>query len=513
MTRLVAVLMFCVLWPTTPTAVQSSDPLTMGRLVHLQASNQLSIATLGSALRDPDAGIRAVAARIVGVSKVTSQQSNLINAFATETDEYAKHQMAVSLVVFGTPETIAAVEGHLGRLTPSGVLTYARWLGRRDPDRFIERIPDLAALLGARSGELARVALLAAAAHPEKRDALLRPLMGPQANKGWNIIVSAALSRRGSKEDLALVTDALSAADAATRSQTVWTIVRELDGREPPPTKLLEAAARDAAPEGDPLSWERFGREVIVRRLTRKTVPDRSAFIAVEAGAHAEEAQPLLVSKDLRPPEQSALRTALEITSGDRARPSALRIETVRPMSKIRLATVPSPGFMSSLFAATGCVPPARPVFGVVAMTFDTDRRPIRVKTETSDVLSSECTSALADLRHVTLADDAEIPDIKTGQWIILPVTAGYVACTNDRFDLSVPDAHLAPRVDSFVVSIEATIGRSGCVREASVVGSVTHSVDFDAIRRVSQWPYPPPRVHNEPAEVRLRVTVGFLRN
>src|SRR5688500_3652033 len=78
-------------------AAQSAAPspraeaqLTMEQLVHLTSTNKLTFGVLHDALASGDAGVRAVAARIIGVKGLVAMRDALIAAFNAETDAHVR---------------------------------------------------------------------------------------------------------------------------------------------------------------------------------------------------------------------------------------------------------------------------------------------------------------------------------------------------------------------------------------------------------------------------------------
>src|SRR5687767_12441076 len=94
--------------PVSAQSSESSAPtvqsVTMGQLVQLTASGQLMHATLESALTHPEPGVRAVAARIVGVERILPHRAALAAGLARETDEHVIGEQVISLLTLGTSE-------------------------------------------------------------------------------------------------------------------------------------------------------------------------------------------------------------------------------------------------------------------------------------------------------------------------------------------------------------------------------------------------------------------------
>ena len=535
--RPAAIALLLALVGTAPVAQQGppdSTPMTMGQLVQLASTGGLTPSVVQRALTLPEPGVRAVAARIIGAERLLSQAGPLMGALAIEEDQFVAREQVLSLLTLGTPETIAAAETHLGRLGRDGLVTYSNWLGRTNPDRLAERFGDLATRLDQQASLLGEVTLQAIGQHPDRRDALIRAIQKTAPGRAWySVVLDALLS---SPPDATYIREALRSPNAAVREQAIWAIVGRLAFELKVNPTVLDIVTAEALTPSMPLSWEQFGREIIVRSVKKSKGADRSEFIAATAAKHPTDGYRLLGLNVLHNAERAVLRKTLNITTDERQSRTQGAVEIARGDRRptMRLFPLLWPGFIASVLTATGCDVPREPRFGGALVTFGADGRPTAYGVDNRG-LPPPCVTAMKSLRHVTLADTDEVLTPGTPQWHILPIGTEFVACTSrPRASTPPPAEHDSglltetPRKTrdvrpsypseahatrtSGVVVVEAVISMAGCIDSAKVIRGVSTALDVEGLNAVSQWRYSIPRVDNQPAPVIMNVYVNFTR-
>jgi TonB family protein len=504
----------------------------MRGLIQSMTSDKLPDSMLRSAVVSTDPAVRAIAARLVGVLNVLATRDALLTAFAGETDPHVMTEQVNGLLLLGTPETVAAVEGALGR-HGVGVAQYAEWLARNSPDRLIEQLPSLAAVPHTRKFYLATAVVLAAAQHPDKRRAIVKAAMGALGEEAWAIVIEAVLGSPEVPEKLTLLRDSLASSNATARERAVWAAVDRLASPSVDVTKLA-AVFSAVVPEGVIPAWEGLGREIIERHSRRTMTDDRSALLAREAPQHRSDALGLLSYKFMHGAELAAIRKALNVTN-DQGKAEAAGKRPLQWPAKPGPHLFPQiwPGFMNALFEVTGCRPANEVRMGGTKITFDPSGRAAQFLVDT-DALGPSCATALRSLRHITFADPSDLFDPSKPQRYLLPVDSQWVACgeaplpawtapTDDEPPTEnverpqkirdaqprYPQDAKAAGVEGIVV-IEAMLSETGCVADAKVVRGVSDSLDLEALTTVSKWRYSVARRAGKPVAVMMTVALNF---
>jgi hypothetical protein len=407
--------------PAAQSAAPSPRPeaqLTMGQLVHLTGTNKLTFGVLHDALASGDAGVRAVAARIIGLKGLVAMRDALIAAFNAETDAHVRSEQTTALLMFGRPETIAAVESAFDKQR-TDPLQFAQWLSRSNPDGLIQRLPLLAERLGDRAGRLGTLVVRAAAQHPAKREALFRAVQQLVPN-AWRDVVSAMIAGDPSAADLVILREALESTNERVREHTVWEVVDRTALQLRIAPSVLEVVLSSTPVTAD-LTWERFGREIVERYARKTRGEDRSDLIGRVVDRRRAEAYRLESHPALLDSEREALRKALGRDGSAGSRGGSRSVMTPEQRAGgLRLFPTVWPGFIESLFKAAGCVVSKEPRMGGAEFTFGPDGRPVSLAVDTTG-LSSGCATALLSLQNVTMADPSELPTT-TPQWHVPPL-------------------------------------------------------------------------------------------
>jgi len=536
----------CILCATTAAAAaqRPDPPLTMGRLALMAGTPDAAlVAALRRALDDADPGLRFIAARLAGTLKVVSLEDALRSRIAPETNDWVAAEIIRALLVIDTPSAREAVESGLGT-TPMRIQSYALWLARPAPDRLIAAVPKLTTALGP-SADLSRPLRLAGAQHPALREQLLRTALDSGAAGTWKGMVLSAPSGE-SPVMVDLLRDALRSPNAAIREHTVWQVVGWVERKADLAPTLVSEAVTIAADQ--PMSWERFGRELVARHGSKTSPVDRSAWLKEQAAlptARSEftrswpapllTAQELAVAREVRgsswpqplsPEQQKAIDTL----------PS--RVPDALPQSPLRTVPAPWQGFLASVLDASGCRTSASQQYGAISVGYRPDGRIASAAADQAG-LADACLPALGAIARVTLADDTRPVDSSARQWLVLSTNDAIVACadipsvpasavrsgessgalgqiTEPRRIRDVrpmyPPSQVQARAQGSVI-VHTVITTSGCVKNAQVMRSVNPALDLAAVIAVLQWRFSPLLVDGKPFETDLTTTVNFTLN
>jgi len=145
--RILRALAFLFAWLPL-TAQTTTEPLTAGRLVLEGASGPVAAATLRGAIVSPDAGVRAIAARLAANYVVVDVRPELEAALAGETDPGAGAELVRTLLFFGRDDAIPALEPHARRIGVEARMPIYAWLARTNPQAFADGVAGMLQDLG-----------------------------------------------------------------------------------------------------------------------------------------------------------------------------------------------------------------------------------------------------------------------------------------------------------------------------------------------------------------------------
>jgi TonB family protein len=527
---LVGIALATLLTATSRTRAQQPQPvatpvtLDMGRLALLRAAPDETFASsLQSALRSPDAGLRTVAARIVGVGRIAALSGAIASALAAESNDDVAVELLRALLLCDAPDAAPAIAAYVAKSSARGVRVYAEHLARVHPDRLAAELPALAAHARANAAADPSPAIaLAVRQHPESREALARAWMSDASADGWRALLDGmkAPTTRDSP-DQQLIVGSLDAANANVRQESVWRIVRWMADGTDVWTSLLDRAETTTQPVAAG-SWEAAGREILSRRHASHARVDLAALIEQQAPRHLDDAAALANMPGLSKTEDEALRAALA-KSGQRS--ASMDAVAMAPM---RLVVPPWPGFLTSLIAASGCNLSMESAFGLVQIAYRPDGRPASAGVGQT-LRTPGCQSALRALPGVTIVDDDAAIQPEAVQWLVFPVLPDVVACVDAppaAADASVsatvvPPAKttdVPPRYPTSVtvaatsgsVTLDATISARGCVSRSRVRKSLSQPLDLSALIAVSQWGYTPATANGAPVDAAIAIEVPF---
>jgi TonB family protein len=541
-----ALVCLCVLGvdarPQAPTP-QAQGALTPGS-VALQAItvDQALVSALPAALAHVDPAVRVVAARVVGVSRISLLLPDVVSALGRERDEGAAAELLLALLLLDTPAALAAAEAHVARVGAPAIPVLARWLARTSPDRFAERLPELAGRIDIDADSLRQVSdaiRLAIDQHPAARGQVLRASLAGLGGRRLDRVLSLWPIASASPDEVSALVEALASSDPALRQTLVWAIVEWFAGGADVPRAILDAVSEER-PAAQPVTWELFGRELVARRHRKARTPDRAELVAREAANQIDESegvQELLA--DLMPSERAALRVALGARFESAAkrqmwagrRPPWLVTEATQP--GMRTVTSPWPGFLSSLLSASGCEYANAAPLVAIRVSYRVDGRPAKATLGTS-ASPPKCVEALKALLRILRIDDLRPVIEGQEEWVVLPLRQEFIACADEEarpgaarraaasgpgiivpprkirdVEPTYPKAEQAARVQG-VVTVDATVTTQGCVSGVSVVSGPSESLKMAALAAVTQWRYTPTLVDGRPISTQMNVKVNF---
>jgi TonB family protein len=515
-----------------------SAPLTPGVVALLaNAGDSAAIERARTALSDADPTVRAVAARVLGIGRVRGAISNLRSALEGEADEAAAAELVRALLYFADPETLGAVETRLPGAPWGAVESYLAWLITARPDDSAER---LERLFKSRPPEDFRygseLLVRAVSRAPKQRDIALRALLGTAASAVWRAVLDE-LGADVATAEAAVMQQALASTNEAIRGTTVWALLARLSKGEATPGNVLDAALPGEIPVATDstmsVSWEQFGRELVLRRRRQVRTPDRSNVVRSEGASHHPDIRLLLQLKETLPAERDTAADVLgERNVGKAPPPPSFESKPRRGQVAVRTAAIPWPALLPDLLEVTGCPVSDTVRIGMFEISYRPDGRPEAVGMMSAE-LPPECVPALAALARLTIADPLDRIVDGEKQYVVVLVSTEHLACigagrpaprmegervvpgrikqptkTGDvrpRYPPAAQDA----RVQGMVI-IDAVISSTGCVTNLKVLRSVHPLLDFEAVRAVSQWRFTPTLLDGVAVPVIMTVTVNF---
>lgn len=528
---------FCALWCAASSSVSDAEEqgkFTPGSVALLATNHQTPVnaAVLRDVVTDPDASVRRVAARVVGVVERHDLVPLLLEQLAREQDQdAAAEQLRAVLFMRGMmafPEASAAAI----RVGGPARLALAEWLGRREPDRFPGELAGLAKGLSTHDlSELAAISAMAIRQNPSAKNSVTRVQAGLSTGTAWRRFLDS-FGLIG-PEDGVLVDAGLTAADPAVREETLWfALSQAAHGWKLPLARVPVAVQADTS--ATDTDWGRTGRELLVRVVEKSRGMDVSETMERLAAEHRRDATRLANLADiLTTEERAALRSAL---GADNRQSIGDEFSFKSDLGAARTFGSISPGLLGSLFKELDCRVEANAhQFGVARVTYLDDGRAATVEVDGSQ-MPKACSPAVGVLGFLTLADPAQAVRAGETQRLLLPMDRAALACAdlprvmpervgmparvgqrrgsiraptktrnvNPVYPLSAQQAGVQG-----VVILESVIAEAGCVRSSRVIRSIP-ALDLAALRGVSAWTFTPTLLDSKPVPVIMNVTVSF---
>lgn len=517
----------------------AQTPLTPGA-VALLIEPQRGMAELNrlrDAIADPDAVVRAVAARVAGFLDRKELAGGLLEALVREQDPTAAREQIRALLYLQEallPE-IRAAATRLGGAIHS---VQAEWLARTRPGAFAATLPVM--LRDAPDSEAGIFGLIAAMAvrqTPGERDRIAGALAAAGSARAWREFLD-----RGSPaidSDVPSLKAGLSSANAAVREATIWFVLSALaSGRSIPVGDLKTAlGATDAMVAAEESEWAGLGRELLARRFGKSIAVDGSGTIQRYALKNSEDARAVASMPELTSDERTALRGVFPnlpapVKTKTQPAPKPLVSDTKSAALPLRTLRPLAPGLLSSLLAETKCKLPANgDAFGAARISYRPDGRPGTAAWDTA-TLPPACEIVVKALALLTVPPQDEAILEGVPHWLYLPMDKDSISCADESHSSPsreparvggkiqpprrtkdvrpiYPPSMQADRVQGAVI-LEAYISPSGCVAEAKVTRSVAIPLDLAGLRAILGWRFTPTLLDGTPVSVVMTVTVNF---
>lgn len=531
------------LWAALPVSASEFRPLLerplspgSAALLIEHAGDPASQERWAQALRDPRPEVRAATARVINASRTASLVPNLRNALATEQDDDAAGELIRALAVLAgaeEDENLLAAAKRLGKGTDEIV---AEALARSRGPGLARDFSRLRGLVLSEAGKR-RFVLLATrgeAAH-------LVPAAAGALRDGdpelWTGLLGLARDTMVSL-DPGLLTAALGADSGRIVAEALWHVALTFPNVAEMPAALREAAeAALSRTEGDVEAD--LGTELVARLLGRKPVErtERIARLLKDPATFRRNSELRhRAAKLLTPAERAALEPkshSVHTAPGEPKERSRERETSAHASQKRLFRTIADfpKGFVGDVLAVTGCDPRKASDLGSAAeVVFGLDGSPQKVAL--LDKKPSPCESAARTLLLSTLGLRDRPTRPEAPETLLVPFQTGFLSCLAEdgADDESAPiDAsgpieapkkihHIAPTYPSAalrdrrqgVVVLEATIGKTGCVRSVDVLRGVHPALDLEALLAVSGWRYTVTRLNGLPVPVIMTVTANF---
>ena len=495
---------------------------------------------LRAAIGHDDPVVRAVAARVAGVTAAAALFGAVSAALQRETDAQAEAEQVRALLFFQTDAARTVVERHLGKAKGGAIRVYLEWVVRSGladlPDRFEEilrSVPSHAAR------ELSAIVRRAVAQNPAAKDRLIRAWAPIAPPAGWKSLLDDVANAAQDVEP-GVLQEALSSKEPSIREASVWFVVRRLARDLPVPASVLDAAMPGQAGSSSSDTntedgWEAFGRELVARRHRQMQTPDRSNLIHATSLERIDDARVLPLLKETTADERQAVVKALGKTLVATKAPhegtrTSTSIDPPRGQPSMRMVPLPWPQLLGDLLTTPGCPFSKTPRLGDFQTSYRPAGRPATVSLDTTS-LPAKCEPVLAALARLTLADMEHEVKEKETQWIIVPVDNEFLQCLAEHnpraprervWDKRIqpptktrdvrpqyPQAIINARVQGMVV-LESVVSAAGCVMDVAVLRSLHPGLDYAALLAVSKWRFTPTLLGGQPVAVIVTVTVNF---
>jgi TonB family protein len=522
-----------------PSQVGVAAALTPGAVALL--SNRMDdagVQTVIRAIGDEDPMVRSVAARIAAVTAHPPFGNPILAAWEKETDRDARAEQVRALLNIRGALAVPAIESRLASAGRPATGVYTEWLVRTQPEGFAEWLPRLAPRLADVDISMNPFVLAISETRPDLRPGILRSYLAVHPSEEWRALLGAASFESPGPDVEAVLLEALASPDADIRETTVWNLVSRLANRSVVSTGVLDAAAavppaESTAVDGAPLTWERFGRELIARRRSRKQTPDRSEFLAAEARGHLRDSSALVGIDRLTERELKAVRAAL----GDRMPKRSSdgpRTKAGKP-SLASMRTMPTlwPGFLKKLFEAANCTVDVSLPLGIGAAMYRPDGRLAKLEISAT-AIPAGCKEAVTALVRLTVADIRNTSLPAGPEFLVLPLDPAFLECSSQPQAEDSETPHKPGSADEVgpprkvrdlkpiypassqerrivgAVVVEARIGPTGCVTGARVTRGVEPPLDLAALRAIAGWRFTPTLVNGRAVPIIMVVTVNF---
>jgi TonB family protein len=512
-----------------------AKPLTPAAVVLLlpSASQPKVVERLASALRDANPEVRAVAARLAFTTRHQALLPALTAALEAENEAIPGAEMVRALALIGGAASDDVVFRAMPRLAASATAAWLDVVARTRPTDVLQRPEALSDRAGA-------VLLGLAASHVDAVSQVFAQLASSPALEPAYLSMVARADRRSETMPWPVIAMGLKASPAVRRQVVSMLLRRQASGATLPAeavTALADLRARISATD-DP--WLAVALELARRREPGTVaVPLGPAIAALDFSQAPgswvsdgwlrrltgdEEAalrarKPDLPARDVWGPEPGPAASSNAPTAGASAQ-TDMGVRMVHPLT---------PGLAAELGAMTGC-PSApdqvlavqvayrptgqvREVFAPVGVGVERCGEAARLLAAIDVAIGSEPLSPTrTDLVLVGFRpEDAKCP--RADRKGTREVRVGPDRIRAPRKVRNVPPVYPQSMQDQRiqgVVIIEANIGETGCISDATVLRSVHPTRDAAALTAVSLWRYEPTLLDGQPVPIIMTVTVNF---
>lgn len=517
-----------------PASAADVDPAAVAKLVS-GSDAAAAVAPLSEALHVSDALARAAAARVVSVRGVAEALPAVRAALEVEKDATAAREELRALAMRGSRADVETAIAASAKWPSSMDDAVAGAVARRENGA--EAIDIYASKLnGTRMGShqfffrrmlWGRLDLLPLASSR---------VLGAKDAAGWRGLLGA-LGESKVAPAAQMMAIAFDSSSEEIRAETIWFVARgyALDPGELPDV-VRTAAMNDRTEEMS--DREAFGRELLRRMLGReKNTSERwlkwlETEEADRAFASENNVLAYLTDDEYRVREKHCKAMRDECLVPPRKTYRSMPPRAVAPPQFGMPGDLPA-GLADLVLADASC---RGGWLGVAGVVVDHAGR-LKSADLTHVDTDRACRSALETLMRLTLADNNALTSTMSAPLLVVH-GAKQPVCLDEtppsdhpqRGTLRVGGDVKAPRVikrveprfpasaretmgrgSNSIIIMEATITKSGCVRDVQLLGqSPLRELNAAAVYALSQWTFEPGRLDGEPADVRFNLTVNF---
>jgi len=525
-------------------------PLSPGSVALLvgHVTQPAAAARLGAALRDPNANVRAAAARVSFVGGIRGMANPVMVALAQETSLPAAVEEIRLLVHFGTDVHRKAIEEAVARFGERVVASTAIELAVNEGPAVIARLP-LFRAADAGKETLSRVIRMATKNDRAALERVVRDALTGNDAVLMAAALDAAILQRVFDLPEPLLLSTVTHTMPALSIEGVWYLAQSWDGKKPwSPAVLRGMQSALDAQVASPSAGVRFAREIVARL--------RGAPPAV-----SPEWQTLLSSGDISMMRLVTRPFAIDVLTNREFDVAARGIgSTAKALKDIRERTDPPkpkaaprnalvvpfleaasgypPEFASDVFKVSGCLLSGEgdrtksdgAEGGFVALR--TDGRPASISMLGSRVAQPACVTAAQTLLRSAVGYPPETAEPQASKTVLIPFESSFFACQDRSFvapgpprqiqgegverptkTVNVPPTYPQSAIDDRVqgiVILEAVISHEGCITSARVLRGLDGRLDWAAVRAVIQWRFTPTLLNGVAVPVIMTVTVQF---
>jgi len=467
---------------------------------------------LAKSIVSSDSRVRAAAARVINVRKVTSLLDHVRARLDVERDGAAAREEIRAIVMLGgirdLDRALYASNRFEGALDNAAALAAAH-LGQPGLDSYFTRLTK-------RQVDTGSFFVTALWGRGEAAPGIARRLLA-ENKEGFQKFLFSVEREPDELLDTSVFTAALADSDADTRTEMIWYLVnRAVTPGEAPFDPQVKQAVAKLQDTGDDADY-RVGLELL-RRVLGQPRTAWGDFRRLLGTNRLPQFRIFLAPKKLMdfiaPSDKVLIFNGITI-------PDRQVDANVRPLPFVVPSLMPN-DVASSVMSATGCT---GGWFGEAMVRVDKGGRVTGSSLEFVKA-DAACLKALQTLIDLSIVDNATVAaafETSRMSMVQLPsvtpcLDEGIVLHEGVRifgFELRMP--RLVKRVDPQVPNaphkageslVEIVITKQGCVRSARVVRSLDRPTDEAVLRAVDQWQFEPAHYDNGPVEITMIMKV-----